>query len=1038
VSALLVALPLLFEGPARYLPVAAAPPMPQHRSSPLRHRLALAFALTAALAARDAAGVSKLKIAAIGDGAPGGGVFAGPGFAGWPSAAGDGWVAFRGQIAAGTTSEELVVARMTAPVTRTLVASIGQNAPGAEGTFKQFVGRPSVNARGDVAFLALIAPTDPAVADDPFLPTPAALFLYRGGKLGLVARSGQQTPDGVLDLVGSVSLLSDPDAPEVTERSPAVTEAGDVAFLAALTGANTDGAIFVAPAAGGLVTRLRIADPFDGGEILTLGPPAMNAAGVLAFHASATTSDPADDDGLVDGIFTAGPAGLAVVVRDGAQPMPLDQPLSEFQDPVALNDNGDVVFLAGPLFDPSEDADPTSDGIPGVVAVVAGVPRLAGYPGQQIGADRVTGLQLGVAGGSELAAPAIGSDGSVVFFASMNGGSVEAILRWTGGDTTAPVVYTAGGGAGETPAGGRYAGAGSAPAVDAAGGVVFFARITSGATSEAVIYRPLGAGSVGIVVGDAAPNAGFFAGPPFAAPLVNDRGDVVFHAFVARGPASAGLFRARDGNLAPLVRTGDPAPVGSGASFLEFVGQAALSETAVAFAANVSGVGRGVYVVDDAGVRAVAVRGTPGPSELGTNFTFSGIGPNPDVNDAGTVAFRGTIAWRDPLLGINEKRDGLFVADASGIRSVAFKGEASPAGLPFFKFQDPTITSAGDVAFRATLGSTEEVTSALFLVTPAGTLLVAAEDADLGGGVRLTGFTGRPAAGGGSDLTFLASRARPFAPGSPLLRQLGPAILRRTDAGIDLVVARDMPGPAGGSFRSLGSPTTNNPGHVAFRGSFLPGTGGTAGIFLARDGVLTPHVLVGENTPLGGQFTSFGGRIALNARDEIAFIAGVGRGRARNGLFVTSPTVLSPRLFKLRLSKNQARDRLRLRLRLELGRRSDGVLPGSEAVVVSLADTRGPLWTATASAGRLKKEGKAFVLKLKRKDPLRKQLRALRLRVGKGNRVELAAESARLDLTASGFRTLRPPFTLSVQVGDDAGSAAVDCRIAKRGVRCGR
>ena len=38
---------------------------------------------------------SKALIAAAGDAAPGGGVFAGPGFTDWPTAAGNGWIAFR-------------------------------------------------------------------------------------------------------------------------------------------------------------------------------------------------------------------------------------------------------------------------------------------------------------------------------------------------------------------------------------------------------------------------------------------------------------------------------------------------------------------------------------------------------------------------------------------------------------------------------------------------------------------------------------------------------------------------------------------------------------------------------------------------------------------------------------------------------------------------------------------------------------------------------------------------------------------------------
>jgi hypothetical protein len=45
---------------------------------------------------------SKVEVAALGDAAPGGGVFAGPGFVGWPTAAGNGWIAFRGQTSFST------------------------------------------------------------------------------------------------------------------------------------------------------------------------------------------------------------------------------------------------------------------------------------------------------------------------------------------------------------------------------------------------------------------------------------------------------------------------------------------------------------------------------------------------------------------------------------------------------------------------------------------------------------------------------------------------------------------------------------------------------------------------------------------------------------------------------------------------------------------------------------------------------------------------------------------------------------------------
>ena len=63
----------------------------RHRLSPrLSFTLALLGAALLAPAGERAWATSKAKVAAIGDAAPGGGVFVGPGFVGWPTAAGNG------------------------------------------------------------------------------------------------------------------------------------------------------------------------------------------------------------------------------------------------------------------------------------------------------------------------------------------------------------------------------------------------------------------------------------------------------------------------------------------------------------------------------------------------------------------------------------------------------------------------------------------------------------------------------------------------------------------------------------------------------------------------------------------------------------------------------------------------------------------------------------------------------------------------------------------------------------------------------------
>jgi hypothetical protein len=877
-------------------------------------------------------GASKARIAAIGDGAPGGGVFVGPGFGGWPTAAGDGWIAFRGEITGGSTSETLVVAHMTAPVTRAQVASLGQQTPSGgafadcAGKLKQFLGHPVVNAKGDVAFIALIDPPADAEPDDTGLaPTRAGIFVMRGGQLSPVACSRQPSPGGILDLTAVVDLLSEEDV-EIADRSPAINDAGDVAFL---TGYVTDkgfpagAGIVFASHGGGLVQVVRVDGAFESGKFLNLGPPALNNNGLVAFHALATTTEPNDGNGLIDGIFAAEGGTLRIVVRDGIAPVPADQPLTEFQDPISLNDRGDVAFLAGPLFDLSDDASLTDVGSPGVLVSRAGVVTLVAYAGQQIGLDKVTSVALGPTAGGQLATPAIAPDGTVVLFVSLNGGNAEAIVRWDG-SIVLPLFYTAGNGADESPAGGIFAGTGSAPATDAAGGVAFLARIVGGPSAEAIVYRAADGSATPIVLGEAAPrqNEGFFGGRPFSAPRLNDRGDVVFRAFVARGPSSVGIFRARDGDLEPLVRAGDPSPAPGAPPFLDLVGDPGLNERGdVAFAAQLptggQNLGRGIFVLDASGLRTIVLRGDSAPGTPGTIFT--GFGPNPQINDAGGVAFKGTTSYRDPLTGFSIKQEAIFLSDAAGTRVLVYADEPSPSGLPFLRLRDPFLTNAPSVVFRAPLGVSEQQSSGIFLADARGTAEIAVEKQSLGEGVVLTGFSGNPSVTADGQVAFLATRSRPVDEGGAPIRPLGPAIFRRLAAGLEQVIARDMPGPAGGSFKNVGAPAINAAGHVVFRGSFQPLTGGTPGLFLAGDGELTPYVLRGEVSPLGGTLSGFALQPSLNAHDEAAFIGSISSGKARSAVLVASPTTLVLRRLALRLSDGRGRDRLALRLVLTPG-----------------------------------------------------------------------------------------------------------------------
>jgi hypothetical protein len=449
------------------------------------------------------------------------------------------------------------------------------------------------------------------------------------------------------------------------------------------------------------------------------------------------------------------------------------------------------------------------------------------------------------------------------------------------------------------------------------------------------------------------------------------------------------------------------------------------------FAAVATGQGRGIYLAADDGIHPVVVRGDPGPDP---RFTFRALAPDPDIDDSGRIAFAGSVAFKDPKTHVTTRRDGVFVVDASGVHAVAYAGEPAddPGGRTLARFSDPILVPGG-VVFRARLGGTPAADGLFFANGPGTTTPIAVSLQDLGNDVTLTSVSGRAASAAGPAVAFLGSRALTV---GGKAQNLGQAILRHTAGGIGLVIANDMPGPAGGTFRNFGEPSINAVGHVVFRASFQRASGGTPGLFLATEAGVVPYVLVGENTPLGGQFVAFRKSAAINAHDDVAFVASVGIGRARQGLFLATPTAFRARALALRLRRRRGHDHARFALRLKLGETTNGADPRNEPVTLSLADANGLLWSTTLPGGTLRRRGHRFSLPPSRHDELRRHLRHLRLVARGRRRFDLALTAVGLDLTDRHRRPLRPPVTVALQIGDDSGTTTVRCRVGKRGGRC--
>jgi hypothetical protein len=405
------------------------------------------MALAACVLTAPAWGASKVRIAAIGDRVPGNGngQFLGPSLTGTPSAAGNGWVAFRSLVTDGKTAEQIVVARLSGQEERHVVAALGTSAGKRDGkdlgTFKQFLGRPTVNANGDVAFVATLTNSEalPGGLESAGLPLPAGVFLWRRSEpaaqaLHVVALARDQVAGiGGLDFSMAIDPLQESTSRDLLERTPALTDAGVVAF-AALTFIDDPsapaftGGIFVA-ANGGITAPVKLGDSTPYGTLIVVGAPSMNASGLLAFRG--TTED---DKGAFDGIFTFDGATFTRVAADLVAIAPIDDPVNVqvligFGDLVSLNDAGDVAFAAGGMIDLSTFA--SLDLQFGTVVVQAGqTARLVTYPGLEVeGYGRVRGGSLGPEGGNDVALPSIGPDGAVYCLAQLNGSGGHAFFK---------------------------------------------------------------------------------------------------------------------------------------------------------------------------------------------------------------------------------------------------------------------------------------------------------------------------------------------------------------------------------------------------------------------------------------------------------------------------------------------------------------------------------------------------------------------------------------------------------------------------------
>jgi hypothetical protein len=284
--------------------------------------------------------------------------------------------------------------------------------------------------------------------------------------------------------------------------------------------------------------------------------------------------------------------------------------------------------------------------------------------------------------------------------------------------------------------------------VNAQGHVAFYASVVRSKTREG-IFLATGRRIVKVVgVGDLVPGGGKlseFAAHPV--PALNDADKVAFGAAVAGAQATEGVFLASEGTLKAIALSGTDAPGVPTGTLVEFDAPTINNWDEVAFVATVR---RGretlqvLYLYSGGRLRKVVAEGDRTPR--GGTFEKFGV---PAMNNKGVIAFPAVLDHATVL-------GGIFMAGTRDLRLLLGVGELAPSGAMLVRFSERVAVNDDDnVALSAHLRS-DNAKEAVLLITPSGTVEVAAAGDSAPGGGTFSGFGPWPSLGPGDMVTFIA------------------------------------------------------------------------------------------------------------------------------------------------------------------------------------------------------------------------------------------------------------------------------------------
>jgi len=581
--------------------------------------------------------------------------------------------------------------------TITKVAGPGDSAPG--GDFFSSFSSPAINHAGQIVFTGFLTSGNQGI------------FLASGGSIQKIVEQGDVFPDG------SVFFFALGD--------PAINDAGDVAFSGLANGFAVDSGLYLfsggqlsvvvpaftpIPALGGALLEPQSASLNNAGQIVFLsqkiGSPGFGL-GVFSFSAGNLSEVMSPGESSPDGDTFS--SAFNAQVNNGGQVGFLSR-LVQHNDALYLSSSGTITRIAGqgdtvarqPKFEfpfafgvsNQQQALVFDSTFPGGTGLFSARP---GHAPGRVSLDAHVGESVGNDGVIQgfFENFVMNSQGQVVFNSDLSSG-LSSIILSSGGALTELVRASFTGNGDPAPGGGIFLGVREV-SINGLGQVAF----SGFDTKQAGIYLASN-GHLSLAIDGNTPlpdGSGIFG--TVSNNAINSGGQI---AFLAQSfPNPNGMYLKTNGVFSTITLDGAPAP-GGGSFSLGFpdprFGPAISDNGDVAFAADLTSGGRGVFRYSQGALTRIAGPGDPSPD--GSTFLFADA---PTINASGQIAFSG-----QTFIGF-----GAFLYSNGVLQKVVAPGDRIPP-MNSITFADlPQVNDAGQVAFGAGLATGE---IAVFLAVP--------------------------------------------------------------------------------------------------------------------------------------------------------------------------------------------------------------------------------------------------------------------------------------------------------------------------------